>query len=78
MDVYSLICICMYVCVCIKYIYIYHNDNHARHHGKSFRLARKGLDKDIDPQKSKVKIKDNRVVIMLKKIQGNLHFENIS
>jgi calcyclin binding protein len=40
------------------------------HKGKSFRLARKGLDKDIDPKKSKVKVKDNRVVVMLKKIQG--------
>lgn len=38
--------------------------------GKSYRLARKGLDKNIQPAKSKFKVKADRVVLLLKKVPG--------
>ncbi len=41
-----------------------------RLNGKSYRLARKGLDKNIEPTKSKFRVKADRVVLLLKKVPG--------
>ena len=39
--------------------------------GKSYRLTCRGLDKEIEPKKSKVKVKKDRIVVMLKKVPGS-------
>lgn len=44
--------------------------------GKNYRLLKDNLDKDIDPAKSKIIVKKNKVVVKLQKIKGQYSYEH--
>jgi calcyclin binding protein len=44
--------------------------------GKNYRLSKTNLDKEIDPEKSKIVVKKDKVTIKLKKIKGQYGFEH--
>jgi calcyclin binding protein len=46
--------------------------------GKNYRLIKDNLDKDIIPAQSKIVVKNNKVLVKLKKVKGEYSYENWS
>lgn len=44
--------------------------------GKSYRLVKDNLEKDIIPEQSKMVVKANRVILKLQKVKGEFNYEN--
>ena len=45
-------------------------------HGKNYRLFKTNLDKEIDPDKSKIVVKKDKITVKLKKIKGQYGYEH--
>jgi calcyclin binding protein len=44
--------------------------------GKNYRLLKDNLDKDIVPEKSRIIVKKNKVVVTLQKVKGTYSYES--
>jgi len=45
-------------------------------HGKSYRLRKENLEKEIDPAQSKVVVKKNKITITMRKVKGSYGYDH--